>query len=325
MDSFGWCFIGCGGLAGRVARQITATGRHRVVSVYSRSPERCAAFAGMHAARAAASAEEAITAPGVDGVYVVTPHVSHWEYARLAVELGKPVLCEKPFAVSAGQARDLFRLAQARNVYAAEAMWTWFAPVANGVRRWLDRGEFGQIIRAEGVYRMGHAGAPSRLTDPAQAGGALLDIGIYPLAYLYRLFGKPQSIHCDGLVRDGIDWQEDITLTFPQGITGQVSASILDQGETAAISIQGTAGRVHIPTFYSAGRAELIRADGSRENVEGDGSYVHEFDTVAEEIRRGLTESPLVPHRATVDVLDILDACRRQMGLVYPFETRPAP
>ena len=322
MDGFGWCFIGCGGLAGRVARQITAAGRHRIVSAYSHSPARCAAFAGQSGAIAAASAREAIAAPGVDGVYVVTPHASHYEYARLALEMGKPVLCEKPFTVHAGQARELFRLARERKVYAAEAMWTWFAPVANGVRSWLDRGEFGQITRAEGVYRMGHEGAPSRLTDPAQAGGALLDIGIYPLAYLYRLLGKPLSIRCTGNVHDGIDWQEDIALTFPGGIAGQVSASILDRGETAVISLEGTAGRIHIPTFYSAGRAELIRADGSRETVEGDGSYAHEFDTVADEIRLGLTESRFVPPGATVDVLDIMDECRRQMGLSYPFEVR---
>ena len=110
MDSFGWCFIGCGGLAGRVARQIAATGRHRIVSVYARDEGHRAAFAGAWGARAADSAEQAVAAPGVDGVYIVTPHPSHCGYARLAVEMGKPVLCEKPFAVSAGEARALFRL-----------------------------------------------------------------------------------------------------------------------------------------------------------------------------------------------------------------------
>ena len=320
MDSFGWCFIGCGGLAGRVARQITATGRHRIVSVYARDEGHRAAFAGAWGARAADSAEQAVAAPGVDGVYIVTPHPSHCGYARLAVEMGKPVLCEKPFAVSAGEARALFRLAEERHVYAAEAMWTWFAPVANGVRRWLDGGAFGRILRAEGFYRMGHENCPSRLTDPAQAGGALLDIGIYPVAYLYRLFGRPLSVRCTGSVRDGIDWQEGIVLTFPGGLTARAGASILAESEQAVFSLEGTAGRVRIPAFYGAGRAELHRADGAVETVEGDGSYVREFDAVAGEIRQGLTESRYVPHSATVDVLEILDECRRQMGLVYPFE-----
>lgn len=320
MDGFGWCFIGCGGLAGRVARQITATGRHRIVSVYARDAGHRGAFADQYGAFAASTAAEAIAAPGVDGIYVVTPHPSHYEYARLALEMGRPVLCEKPFTVSAAQARELFALARERGLYAAEAMWTWFAPVANGVRQWLLQGRFGQIRRAEGVYRMGHVGMAPRLTDPAQAGGALLDIGIYPLTYLYRLFGKPLSVRCDGTVHSGIDWQEDIALTFPGGVSGHVVSSILDEGETAVLTLEGTAGRVSIPTFYGAGRAELVCADGAVLTVEGDGSYRCEFDAVAREIRQGLTESRFVPPGATVDVLALMDECRRQMGLVYPFE-----
>ena len=131
MEKFGWCFIGCGRLAHKVAQQITASGRHVVVSVWSRNSDACASFAAQYGARACASAREAMTAPGVDGVYVVTPHTSHFEYIRLALELGKPALGEKPFTVSAAETEALIRLAEEKGVYMAEAMWTWFAPVAH--------------------------------------------------------------------------------------------------------------------------------------------------------------------------------------------------
>ena len=321
MERFRWCFIGCGNLGGRVARQITESGRHAIVSVYARGAERRGAFARQYGAYAASTAEEAIGAPGVDGVYVVTPHPSHDQYARLAIEMGRPVLCEKPFMVSASRAEKVFRLAREKKVYAAEAMWTWFSPVANGVKKWLDEGAFGEVVMAEGAYRAGHEGVPARLTDPHMAGGALLDIGVYPLTYLYRLFGPPEAVRCTGAVAEGIDWQESIELAYPGGRTFRAAASIVDQGSNAYISIEGTKGSVYIPTFYGADAAELARPDGTRERVEGDGSFAHEFDAVAAEIRAGLTESKAVPPSATVGVLKIMDECRRQMGLKYPFES----
>ncbi len=320
MEKFRWCFIGCGSLAGRAAEQLAATGRHAIVSVYARSADRREAFGTRYGALAAATAAEAVSAPGVDGVYVVTPHASHCQYARLALEHGKPVLCEKPFAVSADQARAVFRLAEQRQLYAAEAMWTWFAPTANQVKAWLDQGAFGEILRAEGVYRWYAENCPSRLFDPDQGGGALLDVGIYPVAYLCRLFGQPSAVHCRGTVERGIDWEEEIDLTFPGRGTFRASVSIRDRRNQERFSMTGTLARVEIPRFYGADRAELIRADGSREIIEGDGSYVREFDAVAEEIRGGLTESRFVPHRATLETLEVLDECRRQMGLVYPME-----
>lgn len=167
---------------------------------------------------------------------------------------------------------------------------------------------------------MGHKGLASRLTDPAQAGGALLDIGVYPVAYLCRLFGKPLAVRCEGEVHGGIDWREDIVLSFPGGQQGQVHVSILDEGESALIRLEGTGARLELPRFYGTDRAVLVRADGTRLTAEGDGSYVFQFDAVAGEIRAGLTQSRFVPRQDTLDVMEVLDECRRQMGLRYPFE-----
>jgi len=317
---FGWCFIGCGKLARQVARQITRSGRHRLVSVYTRSYEKCAAFAARYSAAACATAEEAITAPGADGVYLVTPHNTHYVYARQALELGRPVLCEKPLTVTAAQAGELTALAQAKGVYLAEAMWTWFAPAANQVKRWLDAGEFGQLRKVLLTCRGNARFYAPRVTDPARAGGALLDIGVYPLTYLYRLFGRPAEIKCVGQVSKGIDWAEEVSLAFPSGLTATASISIRDLFGRERLVIAGDKAKVSLPSFHNAGRVTLVRRGGKNETVSGSGSYLNEFDLAAGEIREGRTESRFVPHGATVAVMELMDECRRQMGLVYPFE-----
>lgn len=317
---FGWCFNGCGTLAKKVAKQITESGRHKIVSVYSRSMERAEQFAGQYNAVACRSAEDAITMEGVQGVYVVTPHDSHYAYTKLALNLEKPVLCEKPFTVTSAQARDLIALAKERQLYLAEAMWTWFAPVANRVKLWLDNGEFGKIQKVMVNCHLNSKDYAPRVTDPNAAGGALLDMGVYPITYLYRLFGKPQKIKCTGIVSEGIDWEEDIDFQFPSGECYSASISIRDTNGGQKIIIEGSKARTEIPNFHYIEKAELVRSDGSIEQVSGNSNYLNEFDIVAAEITEGLKQSRFVPFQATLDVMEIIDECRAQLNLKYPFE-----
>ena len=319
-EAFRWAFIGSGRLAGEVAREITASGRHQVVSVYTRRPEKCAAFAAEYGAVAASSAAEAVSRPDVDGVYVVTPHTSHVPYAMEALRAGKPVLCEKPVSTDALQTETLIRFSEERGLYFSEAMWTWFSPIANRVKAWLDAGEFGEILDCGASYRgQGKYYAP-RVTDPLVGGGALLDIGIYPVTYFYRLFGKPQSVDCEGVLRDGIDVSEEIRMSFPGGKTCRLSVSIDADCEDEKLFIRGTKASVVIPAFHYANSVTLERAEGGPETFNAYGGMLNEFDLVSSEIRAGKTESAFVPHSATLEVMRILDGCRRQLGLVYPFE-----
>lgn len=319
--TFGWCFIGCGTLAAKVAKQINRSGRHRIVSVYSRDFDKVSAFTRRYGGTPCRGAEEAMTADGVDAVYVVTPHDSHFAYARRALLLDRPVLCEKPLTVTADQARELAELAEDRRVYLAEAMWTWFSPVANAVKTWLDDGDFGQITRFVLNSHWPAVGYAPRVTDPNHAGGALLDMGVYAVTYMYRLFGMPSQVTCVGEVSDGIDWGEDITFTYPSGATYAASVSIRDMRGGSQLFIEGTRARTRIPFFHSAKRATLVRPPWKSIRVSGGGTYLGEFDIVASEIRQGLTQSAYVPLQSSVDVMTILDECRRQLHLVYPFET----
>ena len=317
---FNWCFIGAGTLAKTVAEEILASGRHKIAAVYTRNFQKCQAFAGQFGGTAYGNAEAAICAPEVDGVYIVTPHNSHYEYAELALSLGKPVLCEKPVTVTASEAEELFALAQEKGVYLAEAMWTWFSPVSRKVKEWVDTGALGVVNRVEIYHRCASRSYAPRCSDPNTAGGAVLDIGVYPLTYLYRLFGKPEKIQCIGELGGGIDLWEDVTLTFPGGLACTASISMCDPSYRVELYMEGSQGQVRCGNFNAAREAELVRADGTKEIFQAEGGYLHEFDTVAGEIRQGLAQSPLVPPGATVEVMKIMDECRRQLGLVYPFE-----
>ena len=320
MEKFRWAFIGAGTLAKSVAREIAASGRHEIASVYTRRAKKCEQFARRYGALAARDAREAISAPGVDAVYIVTPHTSHYEYARLSLLLGKPVLCEKPLTTSAALAEELTALAQERRVYLVEGMWTWFSPVAHQVRRWLDTGEYGEIQALTITYHMNAIHYAPRVTDPNTAGGALLDVGVYPITYLYRLFGAPTGIRCEGILKGGIDLGEEVHLTFAGGKTYTASVSIAGLRGLERLKIRGSRAKTDLFFYHSANAATLRRSGGGHETFRADGSILNEFDRVASEIREGRIESRYVPHRATVDVLRILDECRRQMGLVYPFE-----
>lgn len=319
-EAFHWCFIGAGTLANTVAKEILPSGRHRIAAVYTRRPQKCREFAGKYGAAAYDSAEGAISAPDVDGVYIVTPHTSHYEYAKLALSLGKPVLCEKPITVTAPAAAELFALAAERGVYLAEAMWTWFSPIAQKVIQWYDAGELGALYHAEARYHLDSRKYAARCTDPELAGGALLDVGIYPITYLYRLFGKPTEVRCTGRLEGGIDLCEDVTMSFSNGLTCTASVSMCDFKGLEKIRLDGSKGRVRYYFFHNANRVKLVRKHGPSEVFKADGGYLNEFDVVAGEIRDGLTQSLLVPPSATTDVMEILDECRRQMKLVYPFE-----
>ncbi|MCR4588000.1 MAG: Gfo/Idh/MocA family oxidoreductase [Lachnospiraceae bacterium] len=319
-QEFGWCFIGCGTLAEVVAKQITATGRHRIVSCYTRRYEAGKDFALHHGAKAYDNAKEAICAEGVDGVYIVTPHRSHYEYALLALKCGKPVLCEKSFTVNATQAEEVLKLAEEKKIYIAEAMWTWFSPVGNQVRKWVSEGAFGNITRCLVDCRTNAQHYAKRVTDPAAAGGAVLDMGVYAVYYLYKLFGKPDEIVCLGKVKDGIDWSEQITFHYADGRSYEALVSINDEGINPSMTLEGDKASMFLKDLHTTNHAEFTDANGLKQEITADGSYVNEFDVVAGEIREGLTESRLVTHEDTRIIMAILDDCRQQMGLKYDFE-----
>lgn len=315
MSKFRWCYIGAGSIARNTASNIER-GEHVVSSVYSRSYEKACDFAKKHNAKAYETVKEAIR--DCDAVYIATPHTSHVEYALEAMKEGKPVLCEKPVGVCEKDVDTLISAAKENGVYFCEAMWTWFSPVALKVKEWVKNGEIGEIKTVTINYAFPGIMKPktSRVRDPKTAGGALLDIGIYPITYCYNLFGYPDEIKCEGDIEDGIDVAERITLRYGETVCKlNMSFKYLKEDCT----ILGTKGKISLPLFHVAPVAKL-KSETKKERFTGITDYLTEFNAVAKEIREGKKESEYVPFETTKQCMRIMDECRRQMGLVYPFE-----
>ncbi|MBR2732005.1 MAG: Gfo/Idh/MocA family oxidoreductase [Clostridia bacterium] len=317
MEKFRWAYVGSGSIAGNTAGSITK-GDHVISAVYSRNPTSAAAFAAKYGAAAYPSFEELLAARDFDGVYIATPHTAHLDYTLQALQAGCPVLCEKPVGVSAAEAEKMIRASKENQTYFCEAMWTWFSDLPYTIRDRIAAGTIGDVRRVQMAYAFPGllANKRSRLLAPETAGGALLDIGVYPITYCYRLFGEPRSIRCKGVLRGGIDAAEIVTLGY-DGFDCRLDVSLMKLRERC--KIVGAKGRIDVPVFHMAGMATL-KAAGKREILRGKTDYLTEFTRVAQEIRSGRTESAYVPQQATLDCLRIMDECRRQMGLVYPFE-----
>lgn len=321
MEKFRWCFIGLGDLAKTVAGQLNKSGRHEIVSCYTRNYDKAVAFAEKYGGAAYDTVEKAISDENVDGVYIVTPHNAHYRYVKTALELGKPVLCEKAFTVTAEETDELIALAREKNIYLCEAMWTWFSESANKTKEWIDNGKIGSVQGADFTYHVRTIDRKGRHTDPKRAGGALLDITVYPITYAYRLWGTPDEIESVGVIKEGIDHSEKIVFTYP-GFKVSISASVADFKGLEKMTIKGEKGEIKAPFYHCANGVTYKKSLFKKEKFKGKGpkfnSYLDEFDTVASEIRQGLTESRTVPLKATSDVMHILDEIRGQIGLEYP-------
>lgn len=313
-----WCFIGTGKIANKAARAILSSGRHEIVSCYTRSFEKAKEFAERYHTTAYETAEEAMLAS--DAVYVSTTHNVHFPFAKQAISLHKPALIEKAFTMNAEEAKELIDLARKEGVYLAEGMWTWFSPCANEVLRWVKDGAIGKIKKAKFTYHLNSIHYAPRVSDPRRGGGALLDVTVYPITYAYRLFGKPNTIESRGVIKNGIDEKEDVLFTYDD-FTVSISASIVDMKGLENMTIFGSKGKITSPFYHSTTKATLYKGLFQKTKFKGgkgnNNTLLTEFDNVANEIEEGLKESRFVPLDATYEVMQIMDEVARQIGLKY--------
>ena len=319
MKEFGWAVIGCGGIAAKVASELREAGCGKVVACWNRTRSRAEAFAAEFGAKVCDTPEAAITAEGVEGVYVATTHDQHFRFTKMCIEHGVPVLCEKPFTVNFKEAEEIFALAKSKGVYAAEAMWTWYNDHALTVRKWVQSGKVGKVksVTATFAYPMLETCTNPRLTALELIGGALMDIGVYPVRYIYELFGMPKSVRAEGKLLNGIDTFENIVMEY-----GDFEAKLTVSIEHAlgeVLLIEGTEGRIEVPDAHKA-RAGKLTGKYSDEFQYDALLYATEFERVVKEIRSGKKESEYCPMQNTLDTMKLLDECRRQIGVVYPNE-----
>lgn len=308
-------------------------------AVHGRDPGRAAEFARACAEdglaeppRVDASADELLADPAIEAIYVSTPHAQHGDWVRRCLEAGKPVLCEKPLVPNEAQGQALIQLARTRQVFLMEAVWTRFLPAYAVAGKWLRDGAIGGLRSIQSSFCFPAPFQPrSRLFDPALAGGALLDVGIYNLTVtrwvLQMALGacpEPLSIQASAvLAPTGVDQRIAATLSFADGLVSQFVCG-LDGCATNSLVIHGERGVIELPArFWQATEAHLQRIGEPGQRVQAPfevNGFEYEIAEAQRCIRAGLIESATMPHAETLATLRWMDEIRRQVGVRYPFE-----
>ena len=322
-----WGILGTGGIARLMAADLQLLPQADLVAVGSRAQARADAFGDeFDVPRRYASYEALVTEADVDLVYVATPHTYHAAHATLALEAGHAVLCEKPLAINAAEAQALIATARAEEQFLMEALWTRFLPAMVDVRRLVtEERVLGDVHLLRADIGVVHPFDPEhRLYNPALGGGALLDLGVYPISLAFDLLGPPDDVVSSAVVgTTGVDEQCAAIFRYDDGRMATWNASVrADIGRTCAIG--GTEGRLEGRRAWWKGAPFVhTRPDGTSETYarpfEGNG-YQFEAAHVMRCLRNGRLESPVMPLDESHALLQVADALRREWGVRYPQE-----
>jgi predicted dehydrogenase len=324
-----WGILGTGFIADLQVRDLVDNG-FAVQAVGSRSLETSQAFASRFGIPTAHGSYEDLAAdPDVDVVYVATPHVFHHENALLALNAGKHVLVEKAFTINARQAQEIVDLAAGKGLVALEAMWTRFLPHMARLREIVAGGTLGEVRKVVASHNQDLPKDPAhRLNDPALGGGALLDLGVYPVSFSFDVFGAPQRILASAaLTATGVDRQTAAIFEYADGQQALVDCALDTAGNNRA-AIIGTGGWVEIesvwynPTPFSRYDASGNIVERFDEPVQGRGMQ-YQAAELERLVREGLTAGTLLPPGESVAIMAALDEVRRQIGLTYDADRHP--
>ncbi len=324
MTALRWGILATGGIAHAFASDLRVAGR-TLAAVGSRRIEAAQEFAAQHGIpRAHGSYEELVNDPDVDIVYIATPHSHHLEGAVLALEHGKHVLIEKPLTLDADEAVAIRDIAAARGLLAMEAMWTRYLPHMVRLRELLEAGAIGEIRALSADHTQSLPTDPAhRLNALELGGGALLDLGVYPVSFAWDILGAPAEIRAVGrLGETGADTEAAISMTHASGAVSSLLTSSRAAGANVA-QIVGTAGRVEIDSvWYTPTSFRVYGTDGSvredyRGEVAGRGMQFQALHAEAA-IAEGRADSTLLPLEESVAIMGTLDEIRSQLGVRYP-------
>jgi predicted dehydrogenase len=325
VSEFSWGIIGTGGIAKAFATDIQNLEGHRVGAVGSRTLATAQEFSKRFGAVAYGSYADLVADTSIDAVYVATPHPAHHENVIAALNAGKPVLCEKPFAVNAQQAQEMVDVAAENQVALMEAMWSRFLPHYGQVREIIASGILGKIltVQADHGQRLADQNIP-RLVEPSLAGGALLDLGIYPVSFAHMILGNPTKITASAVLTDkGVDGQTSMIFDYADGAQAVLNTTMIEQTPCRAV-VAGVNGWLEIDrVFYTPTNMKVTLFDGTINHYPN--AYVgHGIREQAEVFKQlvlsGKQQSEVLNWKDTVDIMKTLDTVRSQIGLRYPFE-----
>lgn len=347
MNTFGWAIIGPGPIAHKFADAVTHIDGATLARIQGRDLARASAFAdrwcrnsavtGRTNSRASDDIDAVLNDSAVDAVYIATPHAFHADAIQRCLEAGKPVLCEKPLVTDAVTAAGLIVLSRQRKVFLMEAVWTRFLPIYAQVRQWMQSNAIGAVRAMQSNFCFDAPFNPaSRLFDPAQAGGALLDIGIYNLTVTRWVMEAAlghcppaTQIHASAVIGPtGVDHRMAATIVFPEGVTSQFVCSLDSSGDDA-FRIFGERGTITLHRHFWGGTAASLAQTGAAPVTVERPWRVNGFEGEIEEAMRciaaGKIESDVMPHEETRQTLAWMDQIRQEVGVRYPFEKPAKP
>ena len=325
-----WGIIAPGGIANKFAEAVADFTAGSVVAVGSRDADRAQQFATRHGIpRSYAGYDQLVADADVEAVYIASPHSGHREHALLAIAAGKHVLIEKALARNASEVEDIFGAAQQYGVFAMEAMWTRHLPHIAWLRDQIASGAIGDVVTVTADHGQSlDLPADHRLKNPDLAGGAILDLGVYPVSFTVDILGAPSEVKAIGrLTETGVDGHVAMVLGYAGKTIAQIDTTLWTKTPTGAV-VAGTTGSLEIVggDFYAGGRTVLHRS------IERDRAVVEEFQVdvvngfqyqaaeAARCITAGFHESPRMTWDSSRAVMAVMDEARRQVGVVYPGE-----
>lgn len=317
--------LGAGGIARMMAITLNGMEGAHAYAVASRSLEKAKEFAKReNVEKAYGSYEEMLKDENVDLVYIATPHSHHLEHAKLSISYGKPVLCEKSFTANAKQARELLDYAKEKQVFITEAIWTRYMPSREIITEILESGELGELkmLSANLGYELSGV---ERLIKPELAGGALLDVGVYPVNFASMFFGNDIEKMTSTCVKleSGMDAEDTMIFTYKDGRLATLHAGMLAATEQYGI-IYGTKGYLIAHNINNIDKIEvftkdrqLVRTIQVPKQITG---YEYEVEACMRALEAGQLECEEMPHSETIKIMEQMDALREEWGVCYPFE-----
>lgn len=321
-----WGIIATGEVAKNMVQALNSCNDAEVVAVASRTQARADTFGQQWKIPTCYGSYEALVEnPNVDVVYIATPHNLHYENMLMSLRAGKHVLCEKAFTLNAKQAEECISLARQKQLFLMEAMWMRFFPAMSQVRDWLQQGLLGRVRLVQADFCFNLPYDPNhRLYNLELAGGALLDLGIYPLSFATMVLGFPQRVISHAHIgQTGIDELDTILLGYDKAASASLSCSMRVYKPREAF-IVGTEGYIKVHNIFFRPDGLTLHLNGQEPQVteytlDGNG-YIYEVEEVHNCLRTGKTESSLMPLDDTLSLMELMDDLRSDWGLVYPDE-----
>ena len=320
-----WGIVGCGNIANKFSNDLALIEDAQITAVASRSMQKAKDFAKMHNAKVAyGNYDDLFSDKNIDIVYIATPHTSHAELSIKAMESGKHVLCEKPLALNATDAKAMIEASKETNHFFMEALWTRFNPSIVAIKKVIDEGEIGQVkfINANFSFKF-NKGLDSRTIDLNLGGGAILDIGIYPAFLSYLFLGTPKDILAKSIFHEITKCDMQTSMIFSYDDAQASLYSGFETNSDMIARIQGTEGQIYIhKTWHLAEGYTLVKNDEEQIfdlPTKGMG-FTYEIEECHKCLQEKKIESKIWSHQNSLDLISILDLVRKQVGLKYPQE-----